>query len=245
MKESHREEVARHTDPESCANRHAATGEAWTGAHADSALSCEIKAFGPPTPLAPFPDARHFGKTLSWPYAGPRVLSSDSATYVGAVACTSRGGGQPPHIRKMRGGWDLALDSRGYGIRQPTYNCALWRRRHQELRNLAALPSSFAEVSRCWWRSSCSPLQNRCGQTAACGGSVHLRESSCFRQYPSPLLKQNHEPRILTQFCAGSLQDSKRCLVRVACPRRGWISRGTDWPASECGQESRAEGESG
>ena len=50
MKESHREEVAHHTDPESCASRRKATGEALTGAHADPALSCEIKSSGTPTP---------------------------------------------------------------------------------------------------------------------------------------------------------------------------------------------------
>jgi hypothetical protein len=48
MKESHREEVAHHTDPESCASRRKATGEALTGAHADPALSCEIKSSGTP-----------------------------------------------------------------------------------------------------------------------------------------------------------------------------------------------------
>jgi len=41
----------------------------------------------------PYP--RHFGKALPWPYAGPRALSSDLATYVNAVACTSRARGQP------------------------------------------------------------------------------------------------------------------------------------------------------
>jgi len=51
MKESHREEVAHHTDPESCASRRKVTGEALTGAHADPALSCEIRSFGTPTPL--------------------------------------------------------------------------------------------------------------------------------------------------------------------------------------------------
>jgi hypothetical protein len=34
MQESHREEVAHHTDPEPCASRRKATGEALTGAHA-------------------------------------------------------------------------------------------------------------------------------------------------------------------------------------------------------------------
>ena len=51
MKESHREEVAHHADPESCASRRKAAGEALTGAHADPALSCEIKSSGTPTPL--------------------------------------------------------------------------------------------------------------------------------------------------------------------------------------------------
>ena len=51
MKESHREEVAHHTDPESCAGRRKAAGEGLTGAHADPALSCEIKSSGTPTPL--------------------------------------------------------------------------------------------------------------------------------------------------------------------------------------------------
>ena len=55
MKESHREEVAHHTDPESCASRRKAAGEALTGAHADPALSCGIKSFGTPTPLRLFP----------------------------------------------------------------------------------------------------------------------------------------------------------------------------------------------
>jgi len=51
MKESHREEVAHHTDPESCASRRKVAGEALTGAHADPALSCQIKSSGTPTPL--------------------------------------------------------------------------------------------------------------------------------------------------------------------------------------------------
>jgi len=51
MEESHREEVAHHTDPESCACRREATGEALTGAHADPVLSCAIKLSGVPTPL--------------------------------------------------------------------------------------------------------------------------------------------------------------------------------------------------
>ena len=51
MKEFYREEVAHHTDPESCASRRKASGEAWTGAHADPALSCEIKSSRTLTPL--------------------------------------------------------------------------------------------------------------------------------------------------------------------------------------------------
>ena len=52
MQESHREEVAHHTDPESCASRRKVTGEALTGAHADPVLSCEIRSSGAPTPLS-------------------------------------------------------------------------------------------------------------------------------------------------------------------------------------------------
>ena len=48
MKEPHGEDPASHTDPESCAGRRKATGEALTGAHADQPLSCEIKSFGTP-----------------------------------------------------------------------------------------------------------------------------------------------------------------------------------------------------
>jgi hypothetical protein len=66
MKESYREKVAHHTDPESCASRRKATDEAWTGAHADPALSCEIKSSGTPTPLRLF-SARD---TLARPYPG-------------------------------------------------------------------------------------------------------------------------------------------------------------------------------
>ena len=66
MKESHREEVAHHTDPESCASRRKATGEALTGAHADPVLSCEIKSSGTPTPLTLFP----VRDTLARPYPG-------------------------------------------------------------------------------------------------------------------------------------------------------------------------------
>ena len=66
MKESYREEVAHHTDPESCASRRKATSEALTGAHADPALSCEIKSSGTPTPLKPFP----MRDTLARPYPG-------------------------------------------------------------------------------------------------------------------------------------------------------------------------------
>jgi len=46
------------------------------------------------------PYARYFGKALSWPYAGPCVLSSYFATDVSAVAYTSRARGQPLHIRQ-------------------------------------------------------------------------------------------------------------------------------------------------
>jgi len=49
MKESHREGVAIHPDPESCMASRKATIEALTGAHAGQVLSCEIIATGVPT----------------------------------------------------------------------------------------------------------------------------------------------------------------------------------------------------
>jgi len=48
---------------------------------------------------------RHLGKALSWPYVGPRVLSSYFATYVNAVACISRPRGQRLHIRLVVVRW--------------------------------------------------------------------------------------------------------------------------------------------
>jgi len=50
MKESHRKGVATHPDPESCVVSRKATIEALTGAPAGRVLSCEIIAFGVPTP---------------------------------------------------------------------------------------------------------------------------------------------------------------------------------------------------
>jgi len=49
MKESHREGVASHPDPESCAASRKAGREALTGAHAGGTLSCEISGSGVPT----------------------------------------------------------------------------------------------------------------------------------------------------------------------------------------------------
>lgn len=42
MKESHREDLASHPDPESCVGGREAVSEALTGAHAGQPLSCEI-----------------------------------------------------------------------------------------------------------------------------------------------------------------------------------------------------------
>jgi hypothetical protein len=49
MKESHREGVASHPDPESGAVSRKAGREALTGAHAGGTLSCEISGSGVPT----------------------------------------------------------------------------------------------------------------------------------------------------------------------------------------------------
>ena len=49
MKESHREGVASHPDPESCAASRKAGREALTGAHAGGISSCEISGSGMPT----------------------------------------------------------------------------------------------------------------------------------------------------------------------------------------------------
>jgi hypothetical protein len=49
MRESHREGLAIHPDPESCVAGRKATTEALTGAHAGWVLSCEIIATGVPT----------------------------------------------------------------------------------------------------------------------------------------------------------------------------------------------------
>ena len=49
MKESHRKGLANHPDPESCAGRREATGEALTGAQAGRVLSCEISYSRVPT----------------------------------------------------------------------------------------------------------------------------------------------------------------------------------------------------
>src|SRR5205823_3506707 len=49
MQEPHREGVANHPGPESCAGRKV-TGEALTGAHAGQPLSSEITSIGVPTP---------------------------------------------------------------------------------------------------------------------------------------------------------------------------------------------------
>src|ERR1700736_1409485 len=49
MKESHRKDLARHRDPESCGGGRKADGEALTGAHAGRVLSCEITSSGVPT----------------------------------------------------------------------------------------------------------------------------------------------------------------------------------------------------
>jgi len=50
MKESHRKDLARHPDPESCAGGRKAAGEALTGAHAGQVSICEITFSGVPTP---------------------------------------------------------------------------------------------------------------------------------------------------------------------------------------------------
>lgn len=52
MKVSHREDVANHSDPESCAGSRKAVREALTGESAGPVLSCEISRFGAPTPLS-------------------------------------------------------------------------------------------------------------------------------------------------------------------------------------------------
>jgi hypothetical protein len=49
MKESYREGLANHPDPESCVSSRKASIEALTGAPAGRVLSCEIFAFGVPT----------------------------------------------------------------------------------------------------------------------------------------------------------------------------------------------------
>ena len=51
MKESYRKGLASHPDPESCAGCREATGEALTGAHAGTVLSCEINPSRAPTLL--------------------------------------------------------------------------------------------------------------------------------------------------------------------------------------------------
>ena len=51
MKESCRKGVANHPDPESCVSSREAAIEALTGAPAGRVLSCEIFAFGVPTPF--------------------------------------------------------------------------------------------------------------------------------------------------------------------------------------------------
>jgi hypothetical protein len=43
MQESHREEAAHHTDPESCASRRKVTDEALTGAHAWQGLTSVLR----------------------------------------------------------------------------------------------------------------------------------------------------------------------------------------------------------
>lgn len=52
MKESHREDLPSHPDPESCVGGRKAAGEALTGTHAGQPLSCEIRSSGVPTPLS-------------------------------------------------------------------------------------------------------------------------------------------------------------------------------------------------
>ena len=52
MKVSRGEDVASHSDPESCAGSREAAGEALTGESAGPVLSCEIRSFGAPTPLS-------------------------------------------------------------------------------------------------------------------------------------------------------------------------------------------------
>ena len=49
MKESHREGLASHPDPESCTRGDDPDGEALTGVHAGQVLSCEIRLYGVPT----------------------------------------------------------------------------------------------------------------------------------------------------------------------------------------------------
>src|SRR5712692_11325540 len=51
MKESYREGLANHPDPESCMVSRKAAIEALTGAPAGRVLSCEIFVFGVPTPF--------------------------------------------------------------------------------------------------------------------------------------------------------------------------------------------------
>ena len=51
MKESYREDLASHSDPESCGSGCKASAEALTGAHAGQPSSCEITSFGVPTLL--------------------------------------------------------------------------------------------------------------------------------------------------------------------------------------------------
>jgi RNA-directed DNA polymerase len=52
MQESHRKDLARHPDPESCVGDREVAGEALTGAHAGQPSSCEIRRSGVPTPLS-------------------------------------------------------------------------------------------------------------------------------------------------------------------------------------------------
>ena len=102
MKESYREGLANHPDPESCVASREAAIEALTGAHAGRVLSCEIIATGVPT---------LFSKAEGHTRAGAIASRCATPRSLRPLACmeTPRAGTGRPHKRPScslwRAGW--------------------------------------------------------------------------------------------------------------------------------------------
>ena len=98
MKESHREDLASHPDPESCGSGRKATGEALTGAHAGQPSSCVITVFGVPTL-----SREAEGNTASGAMGKPSADPAQSQETVHAWKLLAREPGDPFNTRREWG----------------------------------------------------------------------------------------------------------------------------------------------